>query len=92
VQGNVKESEDFLKEDATTSVRDAGIIAACQRIEHYEIAGYGTARHYAQELGHGEIARLLEQTLNEEKTADHTLNDLAIERLNKKAEKAGVEA
>ena len=92
MEGLVKESDDFLKEDATTSVRDAGIIAACQRIEHYEIAGYGTAHHYAKELGHREIAELLEQTLNEEKGADDRLNNLAIERLNKRAEHGGVEA
>lgn len=92
MEGLVKESDDFLSEDATTSVRDAGIIAACQRIEHYEIAGYGTAHHYAKELGHGEIAELLEKTLNEEKGADDKLNDLAIERLNKRAENGGVEA
>ena len=92
MEGLVKESEDFLSEDATTAVRDAGIIAACQRIEHYEIAGYGTAHHYAKELGHSDIAELLEQTLKEEKTADDTLNDLAIERLNKRAESSGVES
>lgn len=92
MEGLVRESEDFLSEDATTAVRDAGIIASCQRIEHYEIAGYGTAHHYAKELGHGEIAELLEQTLNEEKSADDKLNDLAIERLNQKAEDGGVPA
>ena len=86
MEGLVKEGEDFLSEDAEPDVRDAGIIACCQRIEHYEIAAYGTAHHYAKELGNGEIAEKLEETLTQEKSADDSLNDLAIERINKKAE------
>ena len=89
MEGLIAENESMLKEDAAPDVLDAAIIAGCQKIEHYEISAYGTVRHYAQELGIGEATELLEQTLEEEKGADDKLNDLAIERINKKAE-AGV--
>ena len=58
-------------------IEDAGIIAGAQRVEHYEIAAYGTVRTYANLLGHNEWARLLEETLNEEKSADEKLNILS---------------
>lgn len=86
MEGLIAESSDMLKEDAEPEVLDAAIIAGCQKIEHYEISSYGTARHYAKELGIKDVADLLEQTLEEEKVADTKLNDLAIERVNKKAE------
>ena len=77
IEGIIKEIEDLLKEDAEPDVRDAGIIAGAQRVEHYEIAAYGTVRTYANLLGHNEWARLLEETLNEEKSADEKLNILS---------------
>lgn len=83
--GLIEEGEDMVKEDATASVKDAGLIAAAQRVEHYEIAGYGTAHHFASALDLSEVASLLEQTLNQEKSADATLNKLAKSSINQKA-------
>lgn len=85
MKGLIKEAEDFLKEDAEDEVRDAGIIADSQRIEHYEISGYGTLVRYAKELGHKAIATKLQKTLDEEYKADESLNKLAEGRINKKA-------
>jgi len=65
-----------LKTD-DSPVRDAGLIAAAQKVEHYEISGYGSARTHAELLGNEEAARLLEETLNEEKETDQKLNELA---------------
>ncbi|GAB2773308.1 ferritin-like domain-containing protein [Rhabdobacter roseus] len=86
MEGLIKEASEFLKEDAEDAVMDAGLIAEAQRVEHYEISGYGTARRYAEQLGHSEVADLLAQTLEEEKDTDELLNDLAIESINEKAE------
>ena len=61
------------------------MIAEAQRVEHYEISGYGTAVRYAKELGHKDVAKKLQKTLDEEYDADKKLNDLAENRLNKKA-------
>ena len=77
MKGIIKDGQDLLDTDAEPEVLDAGMIAATQRVEHYEIAGYGTVRTYAQLLGRKDWAQLLEQTLNEEKQADHKLNQLA---------------
>lgn len=85
MEGLIKEAEGFLKEDLTDDVKNAGMIAEAQRVEHYEISGYGTAVRYAKELGHMDIAEKLKKTLDEEYNADKTLNDLAENRLNKKA-------
>lgn len=85
MEGLIKEAEGFLKEDLTDDVKNAGMIAEAQRVEHYEISGYGTAVRYAKELGHKDIAEKLKKTLDEEYNADKTLNDLAENRLNKKA-------
>ena len=84
--GLIAEGQETMSEDATEEVMDAALIAATQRIEHYEIAGYGTAAHYAERLGHTEAADLLRQTLEEEKLTDTKLNDLAKNYINKKAE------
>lgn len=86
IAGIIAEAEDFIKEAAESDVMDAGLIANAQRVEHYEIAGYGTACHYAEELGHDEVAKLLKVTLNEEKSADDKLNQLAKTRINERAE------
>ena len=67
----------MIEEDAGDEVRDAGLIAAAQRVEHYEIAGYGCARTYAELLGDTEGARLLQQTLDEEGDADKKLTEIA---------------
>ena len=85
MEGLIKEAESFIKEDAEKDVRDAGLIAEAQRVEHYEISGYGTAVRYAKELGHNDIAETLQSTLDEEYEADDTLNDMAEDRLNQKA-------
>lgn len=85
MKGLIKEAEGFLEEDADAEVRDAGLIAEAQRVEHYEISGYGTVVRYAKELGHDAIAKKLQITLGEEYGADDKLNDMAEDRLNKKA-------
>ncbi|MGA8539283.1 MAG: DUF892 family protein, partial [Terriglobales bacterium] len=77
----VKEGGEVMEEDMEQGIKDAAIIAAAQRVEHYEIAGYGCVRAYATKLGDKEAANLLSQTLDEEKEADATLNGIA-ERLN----------
>lgn len=80
--GLIEEAFDFLKEDVDPAVRDAGLIGAAQRIEHYEIAGYGTARSLAELLGHDEVAQFLEDTLIEEKDTDVLLTELAESAIN----------
>ena len=87
-QGLIEEGEKIMGEDMTPEVLDAAIIASAQKIEHYEICGYGTARAYARELNLGDVAELLEETLNEEYEADDLLTDLAVGRLNEKAQHA----
>lgn len=85
MEGLIKETESFIMEAKDNEVRDAGLIAEVQRVEHYEIAGYGTAVHYAKELGYDNIAAKLQKTLDEEYKADTKLNKLAESRLNRKA-------
>src|SRR5438270_7548606 len=87
MEGLIKEGDEMVKAKGDPETRDAGIISAAQRVEHYEIAGYGCARTYAQLLGRNEWAQLLQQTLNEEKEADQKLNQLA-ERINIEAKAA----
>lgn len=87
MKGIIKDGQDLLDTDAEPEVLDAGMIAGAQRVEHYEIAGYGTVRTYAQLLGRKDWAQLLEQTLNEEKQADQKLNQLA-SRINVEAKAA----
>lgn len=91
MEGLVEEGSELIKEDAAADVKDAALIGAAQRVEHYEIAGYGTARTYAEMLGHAEAARLLEETLAEEKTADDKLTDLAMSGINQRAEHAAAD-
>ena len=85
MKGLIAEAEAFLKADAEKEVRDAGLIADAQRVEHYEISGYGTVVRYAKELGYDSIAKKLQKTLDEEYKADEKLDKLAESRLNKKA-------
>ena len=86
MEGLVKESSGFLEENTSPEVRDAGMIAEAQRIEHYEISGYGTAHRYARQLDHHDVAELLGKTLDQESDTNERLNDLAIEGINEKAE------
>ncbi|HYC29652.1 MAG TPA: ferritin-like domain-containing protein, partial [Chitinophagaceae bacterium] len=86
MQGIIEEGNTILAADMSTEVRDAAIIACAQKIEHYEICGYGTARTYARELGMEKVAQLLEETLNEEYEADDKLTSLAVSRINREAE------
>jgi ferritin-like metal-binding protein YciE len=80
--GLLKEGVSILEETAPGAVRDAGIIAASQKIEHYEIATYGTLCAFAKTLGENDAAKLLTQTLAEEKEADCMLNDVALNAVN----------
>lgn len=85
MQGLIKETESFIKEKPAYDVLNAGLIAEAQRVEHYEISGYGTAVRYAKELGHDSISMTLKKTLDEEYNADNKLTDLAEKRLNEQA-------
>lgn len=85
MKGLIKEADDFLAEVKDEAVKQAGMIAEAQRIEHYEISGYGTAVRYAKELGHKDIAAKLKKILDEEYHADDTLTEIAENRLNEKA-------
>jgi ferritin-like metal-binding protein YciE len=86
MMGLIEEGQKVMNEDMNAEVLDAAIIASAQKIEHYEICGYGTARAYARELNLGEVAELLEETLNEEYQADDLLTDLAVGGVNEEAE------
>jgi len=77
MKGLIKEGDEIISTGGDPSTVDAGIISAAQRVEHYEMAGYGTVRTYAQLLGQSQIAQLLQQTLDEEKEADETLTEIA---------------
>ena len=79
MEGLIKEGSEIIEEDMAEGTKDAAIIAAAQKVEHYEIASYGTARTYANLLGQEESAELLEQTLEEEKETDQKLTSLAEE-------------
>ncbi len=86
MEGLISEGEKMMGEDMSPEVLDAAIIAGAQKIEHYEICGYGTARAYARELNLGDVANKLEETLNEEYYADDLLTELAVGKLNVEAE------
>lgn len=77
MEGLLEEGAEMLEEDGEENVIDAGLIAAAQRVEHYEIAGYGTARAMAELLGLNKAAKMLEQTLNEEEATDKKLTKIA---------------
>jgi ferritin-like metal-binding protein YciE len=87
MEGILEEGESILEETEAGAVRDAGIIAACQKVEHYEIASYGTLIAYAQLLKHTEAKKLLSEILKEEKNADKLLSKLATSEINIKADK-----
>jgi ferritin-like metal-binding protein YciE len=77
MEGIIDEGEDIVSHDENPNVRDAGIIAGAQKVEHYEIASYGSVRTWAEQMGHQEAATILQQTLNEEKRADEKLTQIA---------------
>jgi ferritin-like metal-binding protein YciE len=83
--GIVSEGSEMLEEDLEESTRDVAIISAAQKVEHYEIASYGTVRTLAQTLGNNEVAELLEETLDEEKEADERLTQIAESSVNSEA-------
>ena len=87
MKGVIAEGDGLVGKGNDPAVIDASIITSCQRVEHYEMAGYGTVRTFAQQLGRQEWARILDQTLNEEKEADQLLTQIA-ERVNVQADKA----
>ena len=91
MEGLVKEGEEIMEMDGDASVIDAGLIGAAQRVEHYEIAGYGTARAHAMELGLDRAADLLQKTLTEEEEADELLSSIAERGINADAEAAEFE-
>ena len=82
MKGLIKEGETLVKAEGEPDVRDAGLIGAAQRVEHYEIAGYGTARSLARRLGESKTAETLQQTLNEEAEADKKLTSIAESQVN----------
>jgi ferritin-like metal-binding protein YciE len=87
----ITEGEDIIKDAVDNSVRDAGIIAAAQKVEHYEIAAYGTVRSWAEILGEMQPSELLDQTLDEEKHADEvltTISDSANTQADRQSERA----
>lgn len=86
--GLISEGDEWIKERAKPGVKDAGLIAAAQRVEHYEMAGYGCVRTYAELLGESEAARLLQETLDEEGAADKKLTQLS-KRINVQARAGG---
>ncbi len=86
MQGLLEEGKEIMEEDADDAVMDAGIIAAAQKVEHYEIASYGTVRTWARLCGQEEAANLLQETLDEEGEADSKLTELAESIVNPEAE------
>ena len=82
MEGIIAEGSEMVEEEADPEVKDAGLISAAQRVEHYEIAGYGTARTYAEMLGDKEGAKLLQTTLGEEEETDQKLTKLAKSSIN----------
>jgi ferritin-like metal-binding protein YciE len=87
MEGVIAEGAEMIEEEADPEVKDAGLISAAQRVEHYEIAGYGTVRTYAELIGDNEAAGLLQTTLNEEVETDKKLSQLAKSEINVAAAK-----
>jgi ferritin-like metal-binding protein YciE len=85
MEGLIKEGEEVMRENMREEVLDAALIGAAQRVEHYEIAAYGSARSHAAHLGYGQVLSLLQQTLDEEKAADEKLTWIAERQVNEYA-------
>jgi ferritin-like metal-binding protein YciE len=86
MEGLIEEGNELIQEKPEEDALDAGLISKAQRVEHYEIAGYGTVRTYARQLGYDDQAELLQRTLDEEGNADHLLTALAESGINVEAE------
>jgi ferritin-like metal-binding protein YciE len=86
MKGLVKEGDEIISAEGDPDVKDAALISAAQRVEHYEMAGYGSARTFAEHLGHSDAVRLLQMTLDEERQTDQILTDIAEKNINFKAE------
>ncbi len=86
MEGLLKEGQKMMEKKGEDAVIDAGIISAAQRVEHYEIAGYGCVISFAKRLGHSEAAKLLSEILEEEKAADEKLTEIAESAVNVEAE------
>jgi hypothetical protein len=91
MEGLIEEAKELLEEDASEEVLDAGMISKAQHVEHYEIAGYGSVRTYARQLGLDEQADLLQETLDEEGKADELLTQIAESSVNLEAEEGAEE-
>ncbi|MDQ2777854.1 MAG: ferritin-like domain-containing protein [Acidobacteriota bacterium] len=85
MKGLIAEGEEMIGAKGNPDVKDAALIAAAQRVEHYEMSGYGSARTFAQRLGHTDVANTLQQTLNEEVGADQKLTRIAESSVNVQA-------
>lgn len=85
IKGLIEEGDEIVAEFEAGTVRDAGILACAQAVEHYEMARYGTIIAWAKAVGADDVARLMQETLNEERQADTTLNQLAQRRINQQA-------
>jgi ferritin-like metal-binding protein YciE len=88
MEGLIEEGAELLEEEGSPTVKDAALIGAAQKVEHYEISGYGTARTLAELLGNNKAVKLLQQTLDEEKETDEKLTDLALSEVNAEAQEA----
>jgi ferritin-like metal-binding protein YciE len=88
MEGLIEEGKEIMSQDLEENALDAGLIGAAQKVEHYEIAAYGTARAHAEMLGYTKVARLLQQTLNEEGMTDKKLTQLAENIINVEAVEA----
>jgi ferritin-like metal-binding protein YciE len=89
MEGLIEEGKEIMEEDMEPELLDAALICAAQRVEHYEMAGYGCVRTFAQRLGLSEIADLLQTTLDEEGNTDKRLTEIAESMVNQEAETAG---
>jgi ferritin-like metal-binding protein YciE len=87
INGIIEEGEEVIEEFEAGPVRDAGIVANAQAVEHYEMARYGTIIAWARGCGQNEVVKLMEETLEEEKKADKLLNDMAVKDINQQAMK-----
>jgi ferritin-like metal-binding protein YciE len=87
MKGLISEGEEMIDATGDPQVKDAALIGAAQRVEHYELSGYGTARTFAQHLGQSDAVRLLQSTLDEEKETDRKLTELAEQAINVRAER-----
>jgi ferritin-like metal-binding protein YciE len=90
MEGLIEEGKEIMEEDLEPAVLDAALICAAQKVEHYEMAGYGCTRTFAQQPGHSDIADLLQETLDEEGNADKKLTEIAESAVNQQAETASV--